>query len=352
MKPFWGGLASLLFFICLTACNHNSTIEPSKEYKLLVGRGWKPADIVPFDSLIVGDPFVLADEVTQKYYLTGTGGLLWKSSDLKMWDGPYNYIEIDTTSWMGAQPMIWAPELHKYKDRYYCIATFTNTRFIVDTVPNRYEVQRRSPHILVADKPDGPYRPINNTPYLPEKWSTLDGTLFEEDGKPYLIFCHDWMQITDGVVKYVELSSDLSKSIGEPVPMFKASDASWPKEMRSIGELTYGMSLDGYVLDGPFFFKTGTNRLGMLWSSWSDKRYAQGVAYSLSGRLSGPWMQVDEALNPNNSGHGMLFRTFDGKLLMSMHTQMLDPENLGPRKPAFFEVDISENELKLLKRYQ
>lgn len=50
--------------------------------------------------------------------------------------------------------------------------------------------------------------------------------------------------------------------------------------MKSIGELTFGMALEGYVADGPFLFRTGTGRLGMLWSSWSNSRCAQGVAYS------------------------------------------------------------------------
>lgn len=78
------------------------------------------------------------------------------------------------------------------------------------------------------------------------------------------------MQTIDGRFKYIELAPDLSGSVGESIYMFKGSDAPWPREMRSIGELTFRMSLDGYVTDGPFLFRTGTGRLGMLWSSWSD----------------------------------------------------------------------------------
>lgn len=341
----------LLLIALLTACKPANKTQGNEGYKLLTAWRSMPITTLPFDSLILNDPFILADEERGMYYLTGTGASLWKSEDLAVWEGPYNYIEIDTTSWMGRRPMVWAPEIHKYKGRYYCIATFTNMQMLVDTVPGRYEVQRRSPHLLVSDTPEGPYRPITNRPYLPEKWSTLDGTLYIEEGKPYLVFCHDWMQVTDGMVKYVELSPDLSASVGEPVTMFKASDAPWPREMRSIGELTYGMSLDGYVIDGPFFFRTGTGRLGMLWSSWSDQRYAQGVAYSESGKLAGPWVQADRPLVPENSGHAMLFRTFDGKLLMSLHTQSLDIENPGPRKPALYEMDLSGDELRIMGRY-
>ena len=105
-----------------------------------------------------------------------------------MWTGPYQYITVDTTSWIGTAPRIWAPELHKYKGKYYCFVTFTNPKIIVDTVPNRYNVQRRATHILTSDKAAGPYHPISGTDYLPEDWSTLDGSFWEEDGVPYMSF--------------------------------------------------------------------------------------------------------------------------------------------------------------------
>ena len=74
---------------------------------------------VPTDSIRLSDPFVLADEATQTYYMTGTGGQLWKSRDLKRWDGPLTVAETTADSWMGARPMIWAAELHKYNGKYY-----------------------------------------------------------------------------------------------------------------------------------------------------------------------------------------------------------------------------------------
>lgn len=305
---------------------------------------------IPFDSLIVTDPFVLADEATQTYYLTGSGGTMWKSTDLHSWLGPFAYLEVDTTSWIGANPMIWAPELHYYKGRYYCFVTFTNTDIVVEEVPDRYNVLRRGTHILVAERAEGPYRLLSATPYFPENWSILDGTLFEEEGVPYMVFNHDWMQLETGQIKQIELAEDLSHSVGGATSLFSANDAPWPREMQSIGELTFGMSLSGYVSDGPFLFRTETGRLGMLWSSWSDRRYAQGVAYSESGRLEGPWVQQEQPLVNENAGHGMLFTTFDGKKLLSLHYQLLD-DNPGPRRPMFFEVDLTGDSLEIIGRY-
>src|SRR5829696_4915254 len=74
---------------------------------------------VPLDSIVLSDPFILADAKTKLYYMTGTGGMLWKSADLKAWNGPYRVARTDSTSWMGRNPAIWAAEIHAYKGRYY-----------------------------------------------------------------------------------------------------------------------------------------------------------------------------------------------------------------------------------------
>lgn len=180
-----------LFVLSLVACNQIKSPEPVKQYAFIGGKEGDKIDTTCFDSLQLSDPFILADEETQMYYLVGSGGSLWKSTNLKMWTGPYQYITVDTTSWIGTAPRIWAPELHKYKDKYYCFVTFTNPKIIVDTVPNRYNVQRRATHILTSDKVAGPYHPISDKNYLPEGWSTLDGSFWEEDGVPYMVFCHE-----------------------------------------------------------------------------------------------------------------------------------------------------------------
>lgn len=307
---------------------------------------------VDLDSMRMSDPFILADPVTRLYYMTGSGGAMYRSPDLRRWEGPYRVVEHDPDSWMGPNPAIWAAELHHYEGRYYYFATFTNRDLIVDTVPGRYDVQRRASHVLAADDVMGPYRPMNDELYLPERWSTLDATFWVEDGTPYMVFCHEWMQIVDGTIEMIELAPDLSRSVGAPTTLFHASDGPWSREMNSIGEITFGMELGGQVTDGPFLFRTQTGRLGMLWSSWGDQRYAQGVAYSASGRLAGPWIQEEEPLNTKNSGHGMLFRTFEGKLLMALHYAPMDPEEGRGRKPMLLEVDDSGERIRIIGRYE
>ena len=69
-----GFVSSILFLAPLTA--QKSFVLPFKKGQAL-------------DSISLSDPCILADKKTNMYYMTGTGGFLWKSKDLKYWDGPY-----------------------------------------------------------------------------------------------------------------------------------------------------------------------------------------------------------------------------------------------------------------------
>ncbi len=300
---------------------------------------------IPLDSIRLSDPCILADEKTKQYYMTGTGGRLWKSKDLKYWDGPYEVIETDPTSWMGPDPMVWAAEIHAYKGRYYDFATFTNREVIIDEFEGM-KVERRASHILVSDNPEGPYVPMQDETYLPADKATLDGTFWVDDnGKPYMIYCHEWIQNGDGTMEMIELKSDLSGSIGEGKLLFRASDSPWSRERIN------GKIVPNRVTDGPYLFKTETGRLGMIWTSWIYDVYTQGVAYSESGTLEGPWVQEKEPITPPNFGHGMLFQTFDGQWLMSAHSH----KNINGhylRIPHLFKIDLSGNELLVGELYK
>jgi len=139
----------------------------------------------------------------------------------------------------------------------------------------------------------------------------------------------------------------LSKTITEPIVLFRASEATWALEMVGNGEMTYGLKLPGWVTDGPELFRTKTGKLGMLWATWGAHRYLQGVAYSESGTMDGPWIQSEKPLKDDNSGHGMMFSTFEGKRLLVIH----HTEGDGPRKPQLYEIDDSGDKLVLGSRY-
>ncbi|WP_276481638.1 glycoside hydrolase family 43 protein [Paraflavitalea pollutisoli] len=300
-----------------------------------------PRKNVPLDSIRLSDPFILADQPTKTYYMTGTGGMLWKSKDLKWWEGPYAIAKTDSTSWMGPRPMIWAAEIHAYQGKYYYFATFTNRAVFIDTVKGT-PIERRASHVLVSDRPDGPYVPMKDPTYLPANMPTLDGTFWvDKNGKPYMVYCYEWLQNWDGTIEKIELKPDLSGSVGKAKLLFRASEAPWSREKDENGK-----DKPNKVTDGPYLFTTGTGRLGMIWTSWIYDVYTQGVAYSTSGTLDGPWIQEKDPITPPNFGHGMLFRTFEGKLLMSLHSHRSE-NGRTIRIPKLFEVDLSGDKLKV-----
>ena len=300
---------------------------------------------IPLDSIVLSDPFILADSKTNMYYMTGTGGMLWKSKDMKLWDGPYKVTKTDPNSWMGPKPMIWAAEIHSFKNKYYYFATFTNRSVKIDTVKGN-AIERRACHILVSDNPDGPYVPMKDSTYLPADKPTLDATLWiDKDGKPYMVYCYEWLQNWNGTIEKIELKPDLSGTIGTGKVLFRASDAPWSREKDDKGKAG-----PNKVTDGPYLFKTQTERLGMIWTSWIYDVYTQGVAYSKSGTLDGPWIQEQSPITPPNYGHGMLFRTFNGKLLMCIHSHR-NVNGRYLRVPHLFEVDLSGDKLVLGKPY-
>ena len=297
---------------------------------------------VPRDSIVMSDPAILADAKSQTYYMTGTGGLLWKSKDLDKWTGPFVVAEHDTTSWMGEHPDIWAAELHEYNGKYYYFATFTNNDITIGT--NRDgNIPRRASHILVSDTPDGPYRPVSDKDYLPADRPTLDGTFWVEDGKPYMIFCGEWLYNYNGTMEKIELAEDLSSAAGNPEELFRASDSPWSREM-SDGKVIFSK-----VTDGPWLFKTGTGRLGMIWTSWVFSDYTMGVAYSDNGRVDGNWIQEPDPITPPNFGHGMIFKSLDGKYLLSAHSHAnINGHYL--RRPCLWEIDLSGDKLKIISK--
>ncbi len=296
---------------------------------------------IPLDSIRLSDPFILADKKSSAYYMTGTGGMLWKSKDLKKWTGPFNVVKTDPGSWMGPNPMIWAAEIHAYKGKYYYFATFTNRDIKIDTVKGNV-IERRACHILVSDRPEGPYLPMKDPTYLPAEMPTLDGTLWVENGKPYLVYCYEWLQNWDGTIEKIELKPDLSGSVGKSTLLFKASTAPWSRERNDNGD-----TIPNKVTDGPWLFRTKTGKLGMLWTSWIFNVYTQGLAYSASGKLEGPWIHEEKPFTPPNFGHGMMFRTFEGKLLMSVHSHREGENGRYIRIPRLFEVDDSGDKLVL-----
>ncbi|ASN19388.1 glycoside hydrolase family 43 protein [Arthrobacter sp. YN] len=278
----------------------------------------------------IRDPFVLTQPSSGDYLLFGstdkniwsgqaTGFDCYRSSDLLIWDGPLEAFRPPRGFW--SQEQYWAPEVHEYQGRFYMFATFI--------APGRL----RGTQILAADKPEGPYQPWSDGPVTPGNWQCLDGTLHvDEEGMPWVVFCHEWKQVHDGAMMAQRLSPDLRSAVGVPVFLFSASEAPWSRALDVPSVRDRGFPV--YVTDGPFLFRLSSGKLIMLWSSFGDNGYATGIARSESGTVMGPWKQEAEPLWSTDGGHGMIGRHLDGSLFLTLH----QPNKTPCERAAFFPL--------------
>lgn len=283
----------------------------------------------------IRDPFVLPVQEENSYYLYGTrapecwtesatGIDYYRSTDLENWEGPFLAFDPPENFWSDRN--FWAPEVHAYQGKYYMFATF------------KAEGVRRGTQILRADSPSGLFLPISDAPLTPHDWECLDGTLYVDDeSQPWMVFCHEWVQVGDGEICAIPLSQDLTSAIGEAQLLFTALSAPWAEELNSKGRR-------GYVTDGPFMHRTAGGELLMLWSSFKAGNYAVGMAVSKTGHLHGEWEQVPEPLYAGDGGHCMTFRTFEGELMLAYHR----PNKTPGERPYFVPLKEIEGALQII----
>ena len=288
------------------------------------------------------DCCVWPDTNSQTYYLVSSTGrrgphgrpavIEYTSRDLTNWSGPRVIFEVPENFW--AQRGIWAPELHAYREKFYLFLTFNTDQLLPEQWRNWPPRVKRGSQILVSDSPAGPFAPFANHATTPADMMTLDGTFWVEDGVPFMVFSHEWVQITDGRMEYIRLKDDLSAAVGEPHWMFQASDAPWSVKSKDTG---------CHVTDGPYLYRSKTGRLMMVWSSFGAGGYEVGLAISQSGKLAGPWEQQAQPLFAHDGGHPMLFRRFDGQLMMILHS----PNHPPDERARLFEVEDLGDTLRL-----
>lgn len=289
------------------------------------------------EEIIIRDPFVITYD--GKYLMTGTtqpyGGKQgiygYISDDLENFSDPVLLFDPPEDFWGDRD--FWAPEIHRYKDRYYMFVSF------------RSLYRRRATQILAADRPTGPYIPISQEAHTPQEWHCLDGTLFiDSDGSPWMVYVREFVQMVDGEMYAQRLSEDLTHVEGKPFRLFCATWAPWCVTNEE-GGMPFENQSGGYITDGPFIFSLPDGGLGMLWSSFCSTGYCQAVCYSPDGNITGPWKQLDKPLYENNSGHGMLFTDLHGDLKLVLH----DHNNgNGGSHPVFLSVAISPDCLEMI----
>ncbi len=277
----------------------------------------------------IRDPFILP--LDGKYYMYGTRGAscwgecdgfdVYVSEDLVHWSDPIEAFHKPEGFW--ADRNYWAPEVHPYQGKFYAFVSFKSLD------------RCRGTQILISEAPTGPFRLHSDGPVTPHDWECLDGTFYvDKEGQPYMVFCHEWVQVQDGQMCLVKLSKDLKEAISEPVLLFTASEPSWSHGVKNG---------PNYVTDGPFLYQAGDGSLMMLWSSFSDEGYAQALAHSESGKITGPWKHAERLLYSKDGGHGMIFRAFDGQLFLTLHT----PNEKLKEHPVFIPLKEANGSIEV-----
>ena len=127
----------------------------------------------------------------------------------------------------------------------------------------------------------------------------------------------------------MRLTEDLKAAADRPFLLFRASDAPWSRPVRHSSGMT------GYVTDGPFLWRKEDGTLLCLWSGFSEKGYAQGLAVSDSGEIDGHFSQT-APLFLEDGGHGMLFRDLTGRVCLTLHS----PNTHLLERPRFVPVRL------------
>lgn len=282
----------------------------------------------------IRDPFILVHG--GKYYMYGTRGQtcwgeatgfdVYLSNDLENWSEPQVCFENDGSFW--ADRHYWAPEVHRWNDAFYMFASFKNPDVCRGTA------------ILRSESPTGPFVPHSDGPVTPREWECLDGTFYiSKAGKPYMVFCHEWLQAVDGEVCAVELTEDLRAAADKPFLLFRASEAEWGKPV------LHSSGVSGWVTDGPFLWRTTDGTLLCLWASFSESGYTQAVAVSDNGDIDGVFTQADP-LFMRDGGHGMIFRALDDQIYLTLHSPNATPQE----RPRLYPVTEQGKRLVLLKQ--
>ena len=273
------------------------------------------------EEIRIRDPFILTDKENGCYYMYGTTALgvgtlaagntfsVYKTYDLENFEEPKVIFDGSEIGFW-ADRDFWAPEVHKYNGKYYLFGSCK--------AKNRC----RATQIFVCDTPDGRFVPVSDKPITPANWECLDGTLFVENGTPYIVFCHEWVQVKDGEIWAMPLTDDLSAPAGDPVMLFKASDDPDVSELGGVGP-------GNYVTDGPFLYREG-GKVKMIWSSFYKGRYL--VLEAESDSVLGKWTHNGSRFD-FDGGHAMIFETLEGNRMISLHA----PNSANNERAFFYE---------------
>ena len=288
------------------------------------------------DNVRMRDPYIVAKDGV--YYLYSwicssdrTTVEVYKSVDLENWEEPKVVYKLSTDTWKKQD--LWAPEVHEYCGKYYMLLSILGKNGL------------RGTEISVCDTPDGLFVPMMDRPTTPLHQSCIDGTLFVDNGTPYMVYSRDWpdhyvaeKDIYVGQICAVELSKDLREQAGEPFVLFESTDV--PYSAKDPSRHSHkGKPVLRYGSDAPFVNRLRNGKLFLTWSPCPGNNYV--VLGATADDIHGPWKHIEKPLFENNGGHAMFFTDFDGNKKMCIH----QPEKFHEERTLILPVIEKDDEL-------
>ena len=283
----------------------------------------------------IGDPYVLYDEASGKYYMYCTGGKFkcWSSDTLKSWTELGDAYTVTDKSF-GTQNY-WAPEVYKWNGAYYMV--YSAARPAEGSLSSTG--MRHSIGLAKADSPAGPFTDVYDHPLYAPDYSVIDASLlFDDDGKIYLFYSKDCSEnVVDGKktsqVFGIELASDLGSTVGEPV-LLATPQSAW--------ELKSGSTVWN---EGPCVFKkNGTYYLLFTANYYASASYS--VGYATASTPLGTYKKaaenpilIGDGKNTSGTGHCSVTRSPDGTemyIVYHSHADVTQTTNpVANRTPCF-----------------
>ena len=303
----------------------------------------------PIDKINGGDPYIIEDDSGCYYTFTTGGGIdifeieTFDSIDVKrqktiFWAGEH-----------GTDGDIWAPEIHKFGDKWYIVAT---AKFKSDAVPmgkmpkaignkkNTDDAYRYS--FVLESKTDDIFGEYEFKGYVaPDGLSNIDGTYLKKDGKLYFV-CSAYMKTAHQAIYICEMENpytvkkdskgnDIVEKLSEPTK-------SWEKKGWKVNEGTAVL----YHGDNIFIVYSA--------SGYSSGGYCMGML-SLTGddvMDKNSWMKSPIPVSYHNAfkdiysaGHCSFIHRDNGDIYMVYHANKTENFDESPRLTYIKKVEFA-----------
>ena len=302
----------------------------------------------PIDNVNGGDPYIIEDESGCYYTFTTGGGI--DIFEIESFD-TINVLRKKTifwSGWDGTAGDIWAPEIHKFGDRWYIIAT---AKFKRDAVP-----AGKMPYVVIDKDNDDYYRYsfvlesetddiFGNYEFkgilAPDGLSNLDGTYLQKDGKLYFV-CAAYMKVAYQSIYICEMEN----------PYTLKTDSKGRHITVKLSSPTYPWEKNGWdVNEGPaVLYHEDDIFIVYSASGYSSNKYCMGMLTFDGGNImkKSSWKKSPFRVSYHNpvksiysAGHCSFIHRDNGDIYMVYHANKTENFSDSPRLTYIKKVEFA-----------